>query len=151
MNDNKISDNLNSDKSHSLRNIANLPSVLLIEDDVINASVIEKFLRRDYNVEVAFTSLQSIEMAAANKYSIILLDINLGRGMNGIDVLNEIKKLAINVNTPIIASTAYTMKGDKEKLLQAGFDEYISKPYTMNEILVKIKQVMDKFNKIPKP
>jgi len=151
MNDNKISDNLNSDKSHSLQNIANLPSVLLIEDDVINASVIEKFLRRDYNVEVAFTSLQSIEMAAANKYSIILLDINLGRGMNGIDVLNEIKKLAINVNTPIIASTAYTMKGDKEKLLQAGFDEYISKPYTMNEILVKIKQVMDKFNKIPKP
>ena len=147
MNVDKSSNSLNNDESNSSQNKPNLPTVLLIEDDVINASVIEKFLRRDYNVEVAFTSLQSIEMAAANKYSIILLDINLGRGMNGIDVLNEIKKLAINVNTPIIASTAYTMKGDKEKLLQAGFDDYISKPYTMNEILVKIKQVLDKFRK----
>ena len=62
-------------------------------------------------------------------------------------VLNEIKKKTINANTPVIASTAYTMKGDKEKLLQAGFDDYISKPYTMNEILVKIKQVIDRLSK----
>jgi CheY-like chemotaxis protein len=147
MNNDKIADSLNNDKSNSLQNNPHLPSVLLIEDDAINASVIEKFLRRDYKVDVAFKSAQSIEMAATNKYSIILLDINLGRGMNGIDVLNEIKKKTINANTPVIASTAYTMKGDKEKLLQAGFDDYISKPYTMNEILVKIKQVIDRLSK----
>lgn len=147
MNDDKISESLKNDKSHSLQHSAVLLSVLLIEDDVINASVIEKFLRRDYKVDIAFTSAKSIEMVSANKYSIILLDINLGRGMNGIEVLNEIKKSPNNSNTPVIASTAYTMKGDREKLLEAGFDDYISKPYTMNEILVKIKQVIDKTKK----
>ncbi len=40
----------------------------------------------------------------------------------------------------MIASTAYTMKGDKERLFEAGFDDYISKPYTMDEILIKIKE-----------
>jgi CheY-like chemotaxis protein len=147
MSNNKIQDAANNQESGSLHNSKNLPSVLLIEDDAINASVIQKFIRKDYKVDMAYSSVKSIEMATENSYDIILLDINLGRGMNGIDVLKEIKKTVKNSNTPVIASTAYTMKGDKEKLLQAGFDDYISKPYTMNEILVKIKQVIDKTNK----
>ncbi len=143
MSNDNIKDTANN-QNGALLNDTNLSSVLLIEDDVINASVIQKFIRRDYKVDVAYNSVKSIEMAEANSYDIILLDINLGRGMNGIDVLNEIKKSAKNSNTPVIASTAYTMKGDKEKLLQAGFDDYISKPYTMNEILMKIVQNIKK-------
>ena len=140
MDDDKINDNLKSNTSNLLQNNSKLPTVLLIEDDVINASVIQKFLRKDFKVDVAFNGTVGIELAAANNYSLILLDINLGRGMNGIHVLTEIKKLDRNINTPVIASTAYTMKGDKEKLLEAGFDDYLSKPYTMVEILIKIKQ-----------
>lgn len=79
-------------------------------------------------------------MAETNYYSLFLLDINLGRGMNGIDVLVEIRKMPKYADTPIIASTAYTMKGDKERLLKAGFDDYISKPYAMHEIILKIQQ-----------
>ena len=144
MSNDKIQDAANNQEPGSLHNNKNLRSVLLIEDDAINASVIQKFIRKDYKVDMAYSSVKSIEMAAENSYDIILLDINLGRGMNGIDVLKEIKKTVKNSNTPVIASTAYTMKGDKEKLLQAGFDDYISKPYTMSEILIKIKQVIDK-------
>jgi len=119
-----------------------LPSILLVEDDTINAMVIKKFLSKNFNVDVASKSSQSIDMAETNNYSLFLLDINLGRGMNGIDVLTEIRKMSKYANTPIIASTAYTMKGDKERLLQAGFDDYISKPYTMHEIILKVQQYL---------
>ena len=122
------------------------PSILLVEDDAINATVIKKFLSKNFKVDIASKSIQSIEMAKTDNYSLFLLDINLGRGMNGIDVLNEIRKMPKYANTPIIASTAYTMKGDKERLLQAGFDDYISKPYTMHEIILKVQQYIKNIN-----
>lgn len=131
--------NLDETPKHADNN-AELPTILLVEDDVINAMVIKKFLSINYKVDVASNSKQSLEMAEVNNYSLFLLDINLGRGMNGIDVLIEIRKMPKYENTPIIASTAYTMKGDKERLLQSGFDDYISKPYTMHEIILKVQQ-----------
>jgi CheY-like chemotaxis protein len=118
----------------------NLPTILLIEDDAININVIQRFLKKEFKVDVGINGLKGLELAAANNYCLVLLDINLGRGISGIEVLNQIKKLEKFANVPIIASTAYTMKGDKEKLLEAGFDDYISKPYTMDEILIKIKE-----------
>jgi CheY-like chemotaxis protein len=118
----------------------NLPTILLIEDDAININVIQRFLKKEFKVDVGINGLKGLELAEANNYCLVLLDINLGRGISGIEVLNQIKKLEKFANVPIIASTAYTMKGDKEKLLEAGFDDYISKPYTMDEILIKIKE-----------
>ena len=118
----------------------NLPTILLIEDDAININVIQKFLKKEFKVDVGINGLKGLELAVANNYCLVLLDINLGRGISGIEVLNQIKKLEKFAKVPIIASTAYTMKGDKEKLLEAGFDDYISKPYTMDEILIKIKE-----------
>jgi CheY-like chemotaxis protein len=140
MDNNKIDNSYSNEKSEQSDNNVGLPSILLVEDDAINAMVIKKFLSKSYKVDVASKSNQSLEMAEANNYSLFLLDINLGRGMNGIDVLVEIRKMPKYSKTPIIASTAYTMKGDKERLLQAGFDDYISKPYTMHEIIFKVHQ-----------
>lgn len=118
----------------------NIRSILLIEDDAINASVIQRFLRNDFKVDIGFNGLKGLELAEANSYCLVLLDINLGRGINGIEVLHHLKKNEKFSNVPMIASTAYTMKGDKERLFEAGFDDYISKPYTMDEILIKIKE-----------
>ncbi|MBK7229932.1 MAG: response regulator [Ignavibacteriales bacterium] len=118
----------------------NIRSILLIEDDAINASVIQRFLRNDFKVDIGFNGLKGLELAEANSYCLVLLDINLGRGINGIEVLHHLKKNEKFLNVPMIASTAYTMKGDKERLFEAGFDDYISKPYTMDEILIKIKE-----------
>jgi len=141
--DNKTSENSYANEIFKQSdNIIEMPSILLVEDDTINAMVIKKFLSKNFNVDVASKSSQSIDMAEANNYSLFLLDINLGRGMNGVDVMTEIRKMPKYANTPIIASTAYTMKGDKERLLQAGFDDYISKPYTMHEIILKVQQYL---------
>ena len=119
---------------------SNLPAILLIEDDAINANVIQRFLKKEFIVDVAFNGIKGIELAQQNNYCLVLLDINLGRGITGLEVLKQLKELDKFSTIPIIASTAYTMKGDKEKLLAEGFDDYISKPYTMDEILIKIKE-----------
>jgi CheY-like chemotaxis protein len=142
--------NLNQDDNTDLlQSKSYLPSILLVEDDAINASVIKNFLKRNFNVDIAFTSTSCIEMVKKYNYVLILLDINLGHGMNGIDVLNEIRKIPGYISTPIIASTAYAMKGDKEKLLNAGFNDYISKPYMMIEIIHKVQQyVKEQINNV---
>jgi two-component system, sensor histidine kinase len=124
--------------------IGNLPKILLIEDDALNANVIQKFLRKEYRVDVAFRGEEGVELAKTNEYCLILLDINLGRGMTGIEVLRELNSFPGFKKTPVIASTAYTMIGDKEHLLSEGFNDYISKPYTMGEILIKIRKNLQK-------
>lgn len=126
--------------NNALNNKTSLPAILIIEDDLINASVIKKFLQRDYEISVANNGDAGIEMASSKNYSLLLLDINLGRGINGVEVLKIIREIPQYLTTPIIASTAYTMKGDKEKLLEAGFTDYISKPFSMDEIRKKVKE-----------
>lgn len=135
-----MTDNVIEIKNNTVPDPNSLPTILLIEDDAINANVIQRFLKKEFKVDVAFNGTKGIELAKDNEYCIVLLDINLGRGISGLEVLTQLKQLEKFVSIPIIASTAYTMKGDREKLLEAGFDDYISKPYTMDEILVKIKQ-----------
>ncbi len=71
----------------------NIRSILLIEDDAINASVIQRFLRNDFKVDIGFNGLKGLELAEANSYCLVLLDINLGRGINGIEVLHHLKKM----------------------------------------------------------
>lgn len=137
-----MTDNVNEIIHNTISEQNSLPAILLIEDDVINANVIQRFLKKDYKVDVAFNGVKGIELAQTNTYCLVLLDINLGRGITGLEVLTQLKQIEKFANIPIIASTAYTMKGDREKLLEAGFDDYISKPYTMDEILLKIKSVL---------
>jgi len=138
-----MTDNVSEVISNQVSEQNSLPVILLIEDDAINANVIQRFLKKDYKVDVAFNGAKGIELAKANIYNLVLLDINLGRGITGLEVLSELKQMEKFSNIPVIASTAYTMKGDREKLLEAGFDDYISKPYTMDEILIKIKSVLE--------
>ena len=99
-----------------------------------NSTVTSEVMRITHNGDVG------IEMASSKDYSLFLLDINLGRGINGIEVLKIIREMPKYLTAPIIASTAYTMKGDKEKLLEAGFTDYISKPFSMDEIRKKVKE-----------
>ncbi|MFZ4592279.1 MAG: response regulator, partial [Ignavibacteria bacterium] len=63
------------------------------------------------------------------KYSLILMDINLGDGINGATACGEIKLIDGYRNVPIVAITAFAMVGDKEKFLEKGFDNYMSKPF----------------------
>jgi CheY-like chemotaxis protein len=118
-------------------------SLLVVEDDDINLSVIIAFLSKEYDIDSATSGLEAIEKANAKKYDAILMDINLGSGITGIEVTKELRKNADYADAPIIAITAFAMDGDKEEFIAGGCTDYISKPFTRNEILTLIRKVFE--------
>ena len=119
------------------------PYILSVEDDFGSRNLVKRILRELYNVELATNGVDALEMIKSKHYSAILMDINLGRGMNGLEVSQEIKKLPEYINTPIIALTAYAMAGDKEKFLANGCSHYISKPFNTEELVGLLGKVVD--------
>lgn len=110
-------------------------SVLLVDDDQINLSVINDFLKNHYDVDCATKGLEAVEMANKKNYTLILMDINLGRGMSGVEAAIQIRKNGNYDEVPIVAMTAYAMAGDKEKFTEAGCTHYLSKPFDKSELL----------------
>jgi CheY-like chemotaxis protein len=111
-----------------------IKKILLVEDDVITQDVIRFFLKDLYSVDVANNADTAMEFVNVNKYNAILMDINLGKGKSGIEITKDIRKVEGYENIPIIAETAFAMRGDKEEFLAAGCDYYIAKPFSKEEI-----------------
>ncbi|WP_342481991.1 PAS domain S-box protein [Paenibacillus sp. FSL L8-0340] len=103
--------------------------ILVAEDNEINRIVLRKILeKRGYAVDVAVDGLQVVEMAGSKDYDIIFMDVQMP-GMNGLEATRVIKQTLPQEKLPvIIAVTANALKGDRELCLEAGMDEYISKP-----------------------
>lgn len=112
------------------------PDFLLVEDNKTNKVLIKRFLLNRYNVDDVSSGRAALEIIQKKNYSLIMMDINLGLGMNGIETTNEIRKIKGYSNVPIIAVTGYALAGDKEKIMMNGFNGYISKPFT-REVLVE--------------
>ncbi len=123
------------------------PKILLVEDEEDCIILVEYYLREKFDVEVAKNAISAIEMVKENKYSLILMDINLGKGLSGMDAVSEIRKLPEYKNIPIVALTAFAMKGDREEFLSGGCDEYISKPFTKEKLEGVITELLLKANK----
>jgi len=114
-------------------------TILIVEDVETNFQFIEVSLQRTgANILWAENAKQSIEICDKNKnVDLVLMDINLP-GMNGLEATEIIKKNRKNL--PIIAQTAYALKGDREKILRAGCNNYISKPIKRNELISVISK-----------
>jgi CheY-like chemotaxis protein len=117
--------------------------VLLVEDDQLNSGVIKVFLSSIFNVDHADNGQTAIELAEQLTYDAFLMDINLGRGLNGLEVTQHIKKLEKYRNTPIIAITAYALESDKREFLKKGCTHYLSKPFFKKDILALINQALE--------
>jgi CheY-like chemotaxis protein len=118
-------------------------NILVVEDDDINLSVILAFLSKEYNLDTATNGLEAIEKASAKKYDAILMDINLGSGITGIEVTQKLRANPDYANTPIIAITAFAMDGDREDFIAGGCSDYISKPFTRQEILALMRRTFE--------
>ena len=130
----KMSTNVKTSKENELSN------VLLIEDNPLNIEVVQKFLSKICAVSFARDGLTAIKMSADNDYSLIMIDINLGQGIDGVQVLHEIKKLSKYDGKPIIALTGYASDANKKEFLAHGFTHYLAKPFDKREL---VKLVMD--------
>jgi len=110
--------------------------VLVVEDNPLNMElVIEILLARGFTVHEAINGEDAIFKAEAENYDLILMDIELP-GIDGVEVTKILK--AKNKKTPVIALTSYAMKGDRDRFLAAGFDEYLPKPLDITDFLNRL-------------
>ncbi len=120
----------------------NLPMVLLVEDNLVNKELTILFLRNICQVDYAPDAASAIEMVKSKQYHAILLDINLGNGMNGIEATSVIRKMPGYAKTPIIAVTGYTMAEEMEELYAAGCTSHIAKPFNRQTLLTMLQVAM---------
>lgn len=115
--------------------------ILVVDDVKVNLKVIEGLLKKtQIQIETADGGAKCIEKAYNKKYDVILLD-HMMPEIDGEDALKEIKKEGcINHDTPVIVLTAYVMAGAREKYIEKGFDDYLSKPVSgedLEDMLIK--------------
>lgn len=129
-----------TDKSNDHRK-----KILIVEDDEISRKAMSYYLKNYFQIDAAKNGKEAIDLFSQNDYQLILMDINLGIGKNGIEVMKEIRKTDKGKTIPVIAITAYANFGDRESFLSAGFDNYISKPYQPDDLL---RNIMDTISRM---
>ncbi len=116
-----------------------MAKVLLVEDNEMNRDMLSRRLqRKGFEVIVAADGREGVAKASAESPDLILLDMSLPV-MDGWEAARQIKHDPETRNIPIIALTAHAMAGDREKALEAGCDEYETKPIELPRLLGKIK------------
>lgn len=115
--------------------------LLLVEDNYTNQVLVEVYIGKIHHIDIASDGLRSIELATRKKYDGILMDINLGEGMNGLEAAREIQRLPGYEATPIIAMTGYTQTQEKEKILREGCSHYIPKPFRKEDLIKLLSEI----------
>ena len=119
-----------------------MAKVLLVEDNELNRDMLSRRLnRRGYDVIFAVDGAQGVAMARSEKPDIILMDLSLPV-MDGWEATRRVKSDDAMRNVPVIALTAHTMSGDREKALEAGCDAYDTKPVELDRLIGKIERLL---------
>ncbi len=116
--------------------------ILIVEDEPNNLKLVRDLLQvSGYKTIEATDGKQGVALARAKKPDLILMDIQMPV-MDGFEATRVLKADATTRNIPVIALTSYVMKGDKERILQAGCDGYITKPIDIQEFLKKVAEYL---------
>lgn len=109
--------------------------VLVVEDDLDTQHLIGLFLKESVLLDLSRTGQHALNRIKKKAYHAILLDINLPDDLNGPQLLTHIRSCPLNKDCPVIAFTAFAMKGDEEKYLDLGFSDYLAKPFSKKELI----------------
>ena len=121
-----------------------MKKILYVEDDPINALVVKKLLKTEFDVVHSPDGETCLVMLNREKFDLILMDINLGRGkMNGVETMRKIKANPSTSSLKVITITSYALPEDKDRFLREGFDAYIPKPVDRQIHLKTIHQYLD--------
>ncbi|HEX2984982.1 MAG TPA: response regulator [Ignavibacteriales bacterium] len=141
-------DNLNETKkngsltnSHEKANGKNL-NILIVEDEEINRSLARLFLRKFAKTDEAINASEALAKCRENIYDAVLMDINLGKGMNGLEAAREIRKFQGYSDIPIIAITAYALDEEENKYLTGGCTHYLPKPYNQGQLIALLSELV---------
>ena len=116
-----------------------MSKILIVEDNEMNRDMLSRRLqRKGFEVVMAEDGAKGVDMSKSESPDLILMDLSLPV-MDGWEATSTIKADDITKNIPIIVLTAHAMAGDREKALEAGADEYDTKPIDFKRLLGKIK------------
>ena len=115
--------------------------ILIVEDEPNNLKLVRDLLQKfGYTTIEATNGKQGVESAKSNKPDLILMDVMMPV-MDGLEATRILKADAITKNIPVLALTAHAMKGDKERILEAGCDGYLAKPFDIQELLKEVASI----------
>ena len=119
-----------------------MPRILLIEDNEMNRDMLSRrLIKKGFDVEMAVDGKQGLDRALAAPPDLILLDMSLPV-MDGWEVARRLKQEPSTQRVPTIALTAHAMQGDRAKAIEAGCDEYDTKPVEFDRLLQKISRLL---------
>lgn len=119
-----------------------MPRILVVEDNEMNRDMLTRRLKRKgYDILSAEDGQEGIELAGAHSPDLILMDLSLPV-VDGWEATRRLKSAPATQSIPIIALTAHAMSGDREKAMDAGCDDYDTKPVEMPRLLEKIETLL---------
>lgn len=124
-----------------------LPRILVVEDEIAHQKYIHYILNDHYDLTIIQDGAAAIEITNRIRFDLIILDINLGKELNGMEAVKKIRQQRGYAKIPIIASTANALKRHKELFLSKGFTHYLAKPYRAKDL----KEMVDNILKTDKP
>ena len=117
--------------------------ILVVEDNLLNMRLIELLLRDGgYTLLKATDGEEALEVAVSEQPDLILMDVQLPK-LSGLEATRRLRQMPAFSRIPIIAVTAYAMRGDREKFIAAGFDAYLSKPINTSELREMVAEMLE--------
>ena len=120
-----------------------MATILLVEDNEMNRDMLSRRLgRKGFDIAIAHNGAEGVEMAASSSPDLILMDMSLPV-MDGWEATRRIKAESTTCGIPVIALTAHAMDADRNKALEAGCDDYDTKPIELHRLLEKISRFVN--------
>jgi CheY-like chemotaxis protein len=121
-----------------------MAKILLVEDNEMNRDMLSRRLqRKGFEIAIAVDGLEGVRMAREGSYDLILMDMSLPE-IDGWEATRRLKADSATSGTPIIALTAHAMAGDREQAIEAGCDDYDTKPIELPRLLGKIESLLER-------
>lgn len=121
-----------------------MPKILLVEDNEMNRDMLSRRLeRKGYDVVIAVDGREGLDMAREHSPDLILMDMSLPV-LDGWEATRQLKAAPATKEIPVIALTAHAMSGDRDKALEAGCDDYDTKPVELPRLLEKMSTLLTK-------
>ncbi|MCX7833685.1 MAG: PAS domain S-box protein [Ignavibacteria bacterium] len=119
-----------------------LPEILYVEDEEDSIILVKNMVEKFCKLDIAYSGEEALEKVKLKKYPAILMDINLRKGLDGIQVTELIRKIPGYEHIPIVAITAFAMVHEREEFLRRGCSHYLSKPFTKDDLISLIKEIL---------
>ena len=127
------------------------PRALVVEDNADTRRLIALTLDPYYEVEATADAEAALDLARRAWFDVLLIDVNLGTGLSGLDLLHELRSMSAYAYVPALVVTALSHPHDRERIMNHGFDGYLAKPFTRSELLHATESVLVKQSSIVDP